>query len=69
MVLVAEEHHLVSEEGGTDLGDRAGVEIAGQFHAVDAGADTATELGHGEGHVDPLHWPRRCSQLTTCDMG
>ena len=47
VVLVAEEDHLVAQQRFSDVVDGVGVEIAGQSHAVDAGADAAAQLGHG----------------------
>jgi hypothetical protein len=37
--LVAEENHLVREQGGPDLGHGGGVELAAQVHAGDLGPD------------------------------
>jgi hypothetical protein len=38
-MLVAEEDHLVLQQGVVDRRDRLGIEIPGQTYAVDAGAD------------------------------
>jgi hypothetical protein len=40
-LLVAEEDHLVPEQGGPDLGRGGGVEPAAQVHAGDLGPDVA----------------------------
>jgi hypothetical protein len=48
VVLIAEEDHLVAQQRCSDLSDGGGVELAGQSYAVDAGADAAAQLGHGQ---------------------
>jgi hypothetical protein len=49
VVLVPEEDHLVAQQRLADLSDRGGVEVAGQLYAIDAGADAAAQLRHGQG--------------------
>jgi hypothetical protein len=63
VVLVAEEDHLVAQQSFSDVCDGAGIEIAGQLHTVDRGADAAAQLGHGRGHGMSSHL--MCSHSTT----
>ena len=45
VVLVAEEDHLVGQQGLADLFDRGRGEVAPEAHAVDPGTDAAPQLG------------------------
>lgn len=62
VVLAAEEDDLVGEEGGTDLGDGLGGQVAAEADAADLGADAAADLvdgdsgdsGHGNSRVRDL---------------
>ena len=44
VVLAPEEHDLVLEQGGADLGHRRLVEVTAEADALDHGADAATDL-------------------------
>ena len=46
IVLLAEEDHLVFEQGGVDLWDGRRIQIRAEVDALDARADVGAELDH-----------------------